>query len=120
MSSSHALGALVELSVVTTTVAHEADATRLAQLAVQQHLAACAQVEAITSHYVWEGALHADREWRVLAKTIAARVLALLELWQQAHPYALPQLVVQPLQASPAYAAWVHEAVAASAPVLRC
>lgn len=120
MPPTEALHALAELAVVTTTVAREDDARRLAQAAVGQRLAACVQVEAITSHYVWEGAVHADPEWRVLAKTLPDRTPALLALWQQAHPYELPQLVVQPAQASPAYVAWVAEAVAPSAAVLRC
>ena len=42
---------------VTTTVATPEDARRLAQAVLQQRLAACVQIEPITSHYRWQGAL---------------------------------------------------------------
>jgi len=85
---------------VTTTVATPEDARRLAQAVLQQRLAACVQVEPITSHYRWQGALHEEAEWRLVCKTVAGSVAGLLQLLQAQHPYELPQLLVQPLQAS--------------------
>ena len=46
---------LQPVAVATTTVDSPEAAQRLAQAAVQARLAACVQVEAITSHYVWQG-----------------------------------------------------------------
>jgi len=97
-----------ELRLVTTTVASAADARRLAQAVVQARLAACVQVQAITSHYHWQGALQEAAEWRLACKTLPHATSALLALLQSLHPYALPQLVVQPLQATPAYVRWVE------------
>jgi periplasmic divalent cation tolerance protein len=97
------------LSAVTTTVGTAEDARRLAQAVLVQRLAACVQIEAITSHYRWEGALHEDGEWRLVCKTVPQAVDGLLALLQAQHPYTLPQLVVQPLQASAAYADWVRQ-----------
>ena len=94
---------------VTTTVATPEDARRLAQAVLQQRLAACVQVEPITSHYRWQGALHEEAEWRLVCKTVAGSVAGLLQLLQAQHPYELPQLLVQPLQASAAYADWVRQ-----------
>ncbi|OYW19956.1 MAG: cytochrome C biogenesis protein, partial [Burkholderiales bacterium 12-64-5] len=74
-----------------------------------QRLAACVQVEPITSHYRWQGALHEEAEWRLVCKTVARSVAGLLQLLQAQHPYELPQLLVQPLQASAAYADWVRQ-----------
>ena len=100
------------LSMVTTTVASAADARRLAQAAVQARLAACVQVEVITSHYHWQGALHEDQEWRLVCKTLPRATGALLALLESLHPYTLPQLVVQTLEATPAYVRWVEGEVA--------
>ena len=100
-----------ELSIVTTTVATPADAHRLAQAVLQARLAACVQVQAITSHYRWQGALHQEPEQRLDCKTTAQAVPALLALLRAQHPYDLPELVVQPLQASADYAQWVVQAV---------
>lgn len=99
------------LSAVTTTVGMVEDARRLAQAVLQQRLAACVQVEAITSHYRWQGALHEESESRLVCKTLPGAVPALLALLRAQHPYELPQLVVQPLQASVEYARWVGEQI---------
>lgn len=100
------------LSAVTTTVGTVEDARRLAQAVLQQRLAACVQVEAITSHYRWEGAMHEEKELRLVCKTLPGAVPALLVLLRAQHPYELPQLVVQPLQASVEYARWVGQEIA--------
>jgi len=94
---------------VTTTVATPEDARRLAQAVLQQRLAACVQVEPITSHYRWQGALHEEAEWRLVCKTVPGAVASLLQFLQAQHPYTVPQLVVLPLQASAAYADWVRQ-----------
>ncbi|WP_026434732.1 divalent-cation tolerance protein CutA [Acidovorax sp. JHL-9] len=103
----------VDIRMVTTTVASAADARRLAQAVMQARLAACVQVQAITSHYHWQGALHEESEWRLDCKTMPRATAALLALLQALHPYTLPQLVVQALQATPAYVRWVDGEVAA-------
>lgn len=100
------------LCVVTTTVGSAQDARRLAQAAVHARLAACVQVEAITSHFRWEGAVQEDAEWRLTCKTAPRAAEALLALLDEQHPYALPEMVVQRLQASPAYGQWVDGEVA--------
>ena len=104
--------ALRDIAVVTTTVATEAQARALAQLVLQARLAACVQVEPITAYFHWQGALQEDRELRVACKTSPDAVPALLALLRAEHPYALPQLVVQPLQATQDYADWVRQEVA--------
>ena len=93
---------------VTTTVEAEADATRMAQGLVREHLAACVQVEPITSHYVWDGALQQGAEWRLVCKTSPAAVDVLLQWLRAHHPYQLPQLLVQIAEANADYAAWVQ------------
>ena len=104
--------ALCEIPVVSTTVATEEEARCLAQLIVQARLAACVQVEPITAYYRWQGALQEDRELRLACKTVGRALQPLLDLLQAQHPYALPQLVVQTLDASRAYADWVDAEVA--------
>lgn len=103
------LDAPMELSAVTTTVATAEDARRLAQAVLQRRLAACVQVDVITSYYHWQGAQQEEAEWRLLCKTLPATVPALLALLRLEHPYQLPQLVVQPLSATQEYADWVRQ-----------
>jgi len=99
------------ITIVTTTVGSAQDADRLAQAAVQARQAACAQIEPITSHYIWQGQLEHSAEWRVVLKTLPAAAAALLNGLQAQHPYDVPQLLVRTEQANAAYAAWVAEQV---------
>lgn len=110
--------AVREIHLVTTTVATEAEARRLAQAVLQARLAACVQVEPITAYFRWQGALQEDREVRVVCKTMPRAVPALLALIRAQHPYTLPQLVVQPVQASAEYGGWVDAHMADAAVAL--
>ena len=99
----------LELSAVVTTVGTPDDARRLVHAVLEQRLAACVQVEPITSHFRWQGALHEESELRLVCKTLPATVPALLALLRAQHPYQLPQLVVQALAATQDYADWVRQ-----------
>ena len=100
---------MTDILLVSTTVAERADADRLAQLLVEQRLAACAQIERIESSvYRWQGALQATPEWRVVFKTTEAHYAALEAALRSSHPYELPAIVALPVvQALPAFADWV-------------
>jgi periplasmic divalent cation tolerance protein len=100
---------LTPIALITTTVGSAADAERLAQAAVQAQLAACAQIEGITSHYVWEEQLAHSAEWRVVLKTLPDAVAPLWAWLQAAHPYDVPQLLLRTEHAEAAYAAWVAD-----------
>ena len=104
--------ALRDIQLVTTTVATEPEARRLAQAVLQARLAACVQVEPITAYFRWQGALQEDRELRLVCKTVPRALHPLLALLRAQHPYALPQLVTQALQGSAEYADWVDAQVA--------
>lgn len=100
------------LSIVTTTVDSAEVAQHIAQGAVQAQLAACVQVECITSHYMWQGQLTQSAEWRLVCKTLPQAVDALFAWLRTAHPYEVPQLLVRSEQADAAYAAWVADSLA--------
>ena len=99
------------LSLVTT-VGSLADAQRLARLIVAQRLGACVQIDqALVSHYVWQGRQCEEPELRLTIKTVPDRLAALQALFDQHHPYELPQFLSTDMAASPAYADWVRAAV---------
>ena len=99
-----------DVQVAWTTLPTRAEAEQLAAGAVAAGLAACAQVEGpLRSHYIWEGQVQAEEEYRVTFK-LAGRQATDLSTWVHGrHPYAVPQwLVVTAVGVSPGYRAWVH------------
>lgn len=81
--------------VAWTTTASREDAHRLARGAVEQRLAACAQVDGpIVSHYHWEGKLEESEEFRIWFKCLPINAAALGAWVHHHHPYETPQWIV--------------------------
>ena len=100
------------IASLTTTVPSEDEAQALARGLVEARLAACVQVApGLQSHYRWEGQVQAAAEVRLTVKTLPQARAAVENFVARYHPYELPQLLWQTLEASPAYADWVHEQV---------
>ena len=99
------------VSLVTTTVPTEQDAHQMAQAAVKAKLAACVQVERITSHYLWEGEVQANEEWRLVMKTVPDGVQPLVEWLRSCHPYEVPQILMRGEQAQRDFGKWVAQCV---------
>lgn len=107
-SSPHG-GSTPLMAIVVTAVASVADADRLAARMMGQRLAACVQILPIVSHYRWQGVMQREDEWRLECKTAVDRVAALRAALAADHPYELPELLVQVVQADSRYARWVDE-----------
>ena len=95
--------------LVLTNLPDRAAAERIAELLVEQRLAACVNVLApCRSVYRWKGALQRDEEHPMLIKTTAERYPALEQALRAAHPYELPEIVALPVERGlPAYLDWV-------------
>lgn len=93
---------------VHTTVADADQARTLARAVVERRLAACVQVEPITSHFIWQGALREETEYRLVCKTSPQRVEALVQTLREMHPYDVPELSTTAVEWVDAdYAQWV-------------
>lgn len=80
------------------TVEDEALAHRLARGLVDERLAACGQVLGpMTSHYRWQGAVEAAREWLVVVKTEDDRAGEVVEAVVRRHPATTPEVLVVPV-----------------------
>ncbi len=96
------------IASLTTTVPTEAEAQGLARGLVEARLAACVQVEpGLQSHYRWKGQLQAEPEVRLTVKTLPAARARVEEFIGRYHPYEVPQLLWQELEAGAAYGAWL-------------
>ena len=94
---------------VTTTTDSEAEARKLAELAVESRLAACGQVlSPITSVYWWEGKVQNAQEWMVVMKTTTDRVEQLIDRLRAEHSYDTPEIIAVPIvSGNPAYLDWI-------------
>jgi periplasmic divalent cation tolerance protein len=102
----------LDILSITTTVASRGDAEAFAHAVLQRRLAACVQLEeGLTSFYHWQGRDCADAELRLTIKTLPACVPALRALFDERHPYEVPQFLAVTMQASPAYFEWVAQQV---------
>lgn len=77
---------------VFTTVGSQDDARAMARALVERELAACAQISAIESFYVWDGTLQHDPEWRILFKTTDERYAEVEAAIRELHGYELPAI----------------------------
>ncbi|AGX86872.1 divalent-cation tolerance protein CutA [Candidatus Symbiobacter mobilis] len=80
------------LWIVTTTVATQEEARKLARTMVEERLAACAQWEDIRSVFRWQGEIEDASEVRIVFKTTAQCWPALRDRILHLHPYEVPAL----------------------------
>ncbi len=82
---------------------------RIARALVERGLAACVNVlPSVRSFYRWQGAVQADEECLLVAKTTTAAVEALTAFVRSVHPYENFELIALPVEAgSQAYLDWV-------------
>ena len=96
------------LLLVVTTVGSRDEADRIARALVEQRLAACAQISAIDSYYVWEDEVRHDAEFRVLFKVAASAYDEVEQAIRARHSYDLPAIHAIPVERAYApYADWV-------------
>lgn len=99
--------------VVFLTAANGEEATRLADLLIGAHLAACVQIlPEMESVYRWEGKIERQSEILLLAKTTAGKFADLEREVRALHSYETPEIVAVPILAgSKPYLEWLAESL---------
>lgn len=104
---------MTDLITVSIACANAAEAATIARLLVEQRLAACVQSHAITSTYLWQGAIETSNEVMLTAKTLAGRFDALVIAVRAVHSYDVPEIIAQPvIHVSASYEQWLREVLA--------
>ena len=95
--------------VVLLTAGSQEEATRLAEMLVGAHLAACVQIlPQMESVYRWKGEVHRAPEFLLLAKTTSACFDELEREVRALHTYDTPEVVALPVtQISAPYFDWL-------------
>jgi len=99
--------------LVLTTMPTEDQALQLAEMLVQDQLAACVNVlPKMSSIYRWDDQLRQGTEHQVIIKTTTGRLSALHDRLQASHPYEIPELLEIPIVGGgKAYLNWVSNSV---------
>ncbi len=103
--------------VVFCTCPDEASASRLAQILVEERLAACVnRMPGMTSTYRWKGAIHNDGEVLLLIKSVRDRFEALRARIVTLHPHELPEVIAVDIASGHApYLDWIAAQTASDA-----
>ena len=99
--------------IVFMTAANGEEATRLADLLIGAHLAACVQIlPEMESVYRWEGKIERQSEILLLAKTTAGKFADLEREVRALHSYETPEIVAVPIVAgSTPYLEWLNQSL---------
>lgn len=98
--------------VVFMTAANGEEASRLAEMLVGAHLAACVQIlPEMESVYRWQGNIERQSEVLLLAKTTRAKFAELEREVRALHSYNTPEIIAVPvIDGSAPYLDWLSKA----------
>jgi periplasmic divalent cation tolerance protein len=103
-----------DYGVLLTTTATRAEAAKIANLLIDEKLAACVQLLPIESFYAWDGKTQNEAELLLLIKTRTALFEPAIARIKQVHPYTVPEIVgTQFLAGFKGYLDWIDESTAA-------
>lgn len=110
MSSEKAPLQASDYGMMLTTTSTAAEARMIAQLLIDEKLAACVQLVGIESFYVWQGETQKEPETLLLIKTRKVLFEPVIARIKQLHSYAVPEIVALPFSAGFAgYLNWIGE-----------
>lgn len=102
-----------EAIVVLITTADSEEAERLAEMLIEQRLAACVQIlPEIQSVYRWQGKIERQKEVLLIAKSTRLRFEELEREVRAIHSYDTPEIVALPVTVgSKPYLEWLNSSV---------
>ena len=102
------------LVLMYTTVATQDEAATLSRVAIENRLAACANISAsLTAVYEWEGALEQSSEVSILFKTTMSKAEPLRHYILSNHPYKIPALITWTASCNEAFFSFAQQATGA-------
>lgn len=100
-----------ETIVVLITASGEEEAGRMANILVEEKLAACCNiVPVIRSIYRWEGKICDDTEALIIVKSKKSLFPSIEKRVRELHSYQVPEIIAFPLSdGSASYLDWLHQ-----------
>jgi periplasmic divalent cation tolerance protein len=98
--------------VVMTTVSNKDQAEKLARSVLEARLAACVQIQDITSYYWWDEKINRDAEQLLFLKTTVDKYQALEAHLVANHSYDTPEILRLPVEAGfEKYLGWMEKEI---------
>jgi periplasmic divalent cation tolerance protein len=100
----------INACIVMTSVPDQEQAEKMAKAVLEARLAACVQIQGITSHYWWNGKINKDAEQLICFKTSADKYDALEKAIIANHSYDTPEILQVPVVAGfEKYLGWIRK-----------
>ena len=94
--------------IILTTCASAEEADKIANVLIENRVAACVQISPITSIYRWKGKVERENELRLTIKTTDELYPRVESLIKENHSYEVPQIVKVPISGGlPEYLEWI-------------
>ena len=90
-----------KIFILTTTFDSLQKCTTIANEIIKAKLAACCQIEEITSIYNWKGEIANEKEFRLVCKTLKADEL--VDFIKVNHSYEIPEIIIQEVYTTDEY-----------------
>jgi periplasmic divalent cation tolerance protein len=87
----------------------ESEALSIGKQAVENRLAACANVFPIQSVFPWNGSIQEENEFILILKTTPSCASSLRSFISEKHGYEVPCIVSWEVEVNDAYGKWVEE-----------
>lgn len=95
--------------IVSTTIDTKETAYQIANLLVDKKLAACVQIDAVSSIYSWKGQVQEAEEYRLQIKTRENLYDDVAVQIRMMHTYETPEIIATPMShISEAYGTWME------------
>lgn len=95
---------------ITTNSCEQANA--ITHLLLTERLVACVQIAPIKSHYIWQGKVCIDDEYRLCMKSRDSLFTHVCQQVRKHHSYQVPEIIATPfVHISPEYQAWLDEVI---------
>ena len=102
-----------EFIVVLVTCGSEEEAVKIANVLVEERLAACVNlISPVRSIYRWEGKVWDEKEWILFIKTQKERFEELERKVKSLHSYSVPEIIGLPIvEGADSYLKWLEEMI---------
>ncbi|MDH5174080.1 MAG: divalent-cation tolerance protein CutA [Elusimicrobiota bacterium] len=100
--------------VIFITSGSEAEAKSLAQVLIEEKLAACVNIlSGVESLYWWKGKIESSKEWMLVVKTRGEMAKKVIKRVKEVHSYEVPEVIALPIvQGNKDYLQWISDSLA--------